>query len=77
MSEHERYNGWTNYDTWLAHLWLTGSESGTYSDAVRIVREYKDPLRFLIAMLDALGNPDDINYSRVNWQEVIEALREE
>ena len=76
MRPDEMYLGWTNRDTWLAYLWLTGSESGTHSDAIRVTRKYEDPLRFLIAMLDALGNPDDINYSRVNWQEVIAALRE-
>jgi len=76
MRQDEMYLGWTNRDTWLAYLGLTGSDLDTHSDAIRMARKYEDPLRFFIAMLDALGNPDDINYSRVNWQEVIAALRE-
>jgi hypothetical protein len=33
-----RYNGWTNYETWCVHLWLS-SEQGTDEQARETVRE--------------------------------------
>jgi hypothetical protein len=31
MTTTEKYNGWTNYETWAVHLWLTGEQgSSTY-----------------------------------------------
>ncbi len=29
MSEEKRYNGWTNYETWLVNLWFD-NDQGTY-----------------------------------------------
>lgn len=29
MTKEERYNGWTNYETWCVHLWLS-NEEGSY-----------------------------------------------
>ena len=26
MSNDKEYNGWTNYETWLTHLWLSNDE---------------------------------------------------
>ena len=26
----QEYNGWTNYETWNVHLWITGNDQGTY-----------------------------------------------
>ena len=37
----ETYNGWTNYATWNAHLWLTSNDEPTYKLARRIVRNDK------------------------------------
>jgi hypothetical protein len=30
MNEDKRYNGWTNYETWLANLWMDNDEDGEY-----------------------------------------------
>jgi hypothetical protein len=26
MSEHERYNGWTNYETWCLNIWIDNDQ---------------------------------------------------
>jgi len=33
----EKYNGWTNYETWLCALWF--SEDGLYDDLVELAKE--------------------------------------
>jgi hypothetical protein len=34
----QRYNGWTNYETWCVHLWLT-NEEGTYNHCRDLARQ--------------------------------------
>jgi hypothetical protein len=34
----QTYNGWTNYETWLANLWM-GNDTGTYEHFLEMARE--------------------------------------
>lgn len=73
----EKYNGWTNWDTWFTNLWLSNDEF-TY----KTLRAMKDhPLenfkQACIQELNQLGNPVSINYNQVNWSEVQESFKEE
>ena len=74
------YNGWTNWDTWAANLWLT-NDYGMYKAAVSIANNPSMTHTYkkinLMELLEEMGNPDNIDYDNVDWPEVIEALREE
>jgi hypothetical protein len=37
----ETYNGWTNYETWLANLWMAEGDIEYYFDQVRELRRDK------------------------------------
>jgi len=37
----EKYNGWTNYETWAAYIWMT-SEEGTYKAWTQEARAAKE-----------------------------------
>jgi hypothetical protein len=41
MSEVNSYNGWSNYETWCVHLWLTNDES-TYNMCREWAQEAKE-----------------------------------
>lgn len=70
----ERYQGWTNWDTWNVHLWIT-NEALTY----RFARSCKDPegLMWLILGDDYLQEMPlyhDTKFYRVNWQEIHDSI---
>ena len=37
----EKYNGWTNYETWVVNLWMSNDE-GSYHYWTDIVRDFYD-----------------------------------
>ena len=39
IRDHERYNGWTNRETWNTHLWMSNDE-GSYNAAREIVARH-------------------------------------
>ncbi len=94
-AEREKYNGWTNRETWATHLWLTNDEF-TYSSARQVVgTEFEFEFMRAEALEDFVGDilngehiysdQDQVNAMasdigslwRVNWREIVEALRED
>lgn len=71
----EKYQGWTNWDTWNAYLWLSNDEQ-----LYRMCRRYAGLPGFETKawdlLVDATGNPDEITKSEVNWTEVEEAFKD-
>ncbi len=85
----EKYNGWTNYETWCVHLWLTNDQAA--SERVTMLArscdeiEAADRLKESIEMdLEDISLPasmftDLLNaaLSEVNWAEIAKSLRVE
>ena len=75
MSEDKSYNGWTNYETWNAYLWITGDE-GLYSIA-KECNTYED---FIEQMeeLECPTTPDHVAWDLpcINRAELNEAFAE-
>jgi hypothetical protein len=54
MSDTQTYNGWSNYETWLAYCWISSDESGckmldelrisdgTLGDKAELLKSYYD-----------------------------------
>lgn len=84
MPESEEYNGWSNFETWNANLWLT-NDQGMYERSQEIVKgkyEYKfqadDALKeFYEECVEAGIITDRITAHRINWTEIVEAMKQE
>ena len=86
----EKYNGWTNYETWCVNLWLNNDE-GSYEHLRDLAQnDQADPydkgnmLKNFIDELNPLAEEasmftDLLNgaLSEVNWVEIVKAAQED
>ena len=87
----EKYNGWTNYETWLMNLNLTNEED-LYNEIHEMAKEEKDDYQlaenlknfveenFTIEEHDIIKLCDVWTYrdfQEINWCEIAQSLREE
>lgn len=63
----DKYQGWTNRETWAAHLWLSNNE-GLYHMAREVVAEDgADGIKYLIeGFEDSVVNPDTADLGPAN-----------
>lgn len=70
----EKYNGWTNWDTWATKLWLD-NERANYD---RLLSMSKNELSDLGSdELQLFEYGDNIDWTKVNVPEVVESLLED
>jgi hypothetical protein len=70
----QRYNGWTNYDTWLVALWLHNDQGNDE----RLRSFSKDDIaEFGLDELQLFYYGDEVKWSEVNIDEIINNLLEE
>ena len=81
VAEAQTYNGWTNYETWLVNLWMTGDE-GYYGRLQEIVWSGDSLDDQAEALEDFLRSEHDghssvwadlvnASLSEVNWYEIV------
>lgn len=81
MQHNDEYNGWSNRETWLVHLWLTNEER-LYNEAREKtsngVGEFSDWTIDLFTESVSLWTLDMVRASmaRVNFREIINSLNE-
>lgn len=68
------YLGWTNWETWNTHLWLTNDES-VYQSAVRLAGA-RDQQGIRVLATDIVPGDEGIDFRAVNWGEIVDALNE-
>ena len=66
------YNGWTNWDTWNAALWLLNDDEMMYNDVARC--ETADQIRVYFSNVYGVKY-DGINFHKVNWHEILETVQ--
>lgn len=83
IMENEKYNGWTNRDTWLVMLWLNNDEKN-YRRLLHIVNGIGVSKRLrdltdieLLEKLKTFNYGDEINWNKVNLTELKEIILED
>ena len=78
----DEYNGWSNWETWCANLWLSNDE-GTYSLCMALAKDCEGaeyPRTALAASLELMVDEwaengvrligDDLTAWRIDWYEI-------
>lgn len=88
----EKYNGWTNRETWLINLHLTNTQN-IYNEVLELLKidyEYEfqkeDKLKDFVENFILIDDNDEVNLlrsdlintalSRVNWKEIVKSFME-
>lgn len=75
----ESYNGYKNWDTWAVALWFDNDEA-TYNQVKLLVNDNRFSKKELQVELEKIANnivKDEVDWGKVNWDEIIESERQE
>jgi len=78
-----KYAGWTNRETWAAHLWIANDQSlytsALHANTACLLEDYMEELLSLRQESETLQTMfDDIgSLWRVNWKEIHDAIKED
>jgi hypothetical protein len=85
----ESYNGWSNYETWLAQVWLTNDSASyevlrealqvdgeTYEKALWLEGELRDQVECVIEVSGLWTDLLTAAFSQINWHEIIASNQE-
>jgi hypothetical protein len=70
----ETYQGWTNWHTWNANLWLN-NEPESHKYCMELVKYSKDHLPLETFWRQEWENTDGINTDKINFEEIFEAFK--
>lgn len=70
--ESEKYQGWTNWDTWNCNLWLTNDEW-----SYRKLQSFYKAEQVEKFWEEFYEGKDGIDTSKVNFEEIFESFKEE
>lgn len=68
------YNGWTNWDTWNVYNWLSSDERA-YKAVCSYGKDELEPLEYFAKGF--IPEDEEIDFDKVDWEEIQEALKEE
>ncbi len=71
MNQEDKYQGWTNWDTWNCNLWLTNDEN-----SYRIARRCISAKHLHDFWIESFEGTDNIDTDLVNFDEIYEGLNE-
>ena len=84
MVEQNKYNGWTNYETWLVNLWLNNEEESErelrhISRMSKSAEKLREWVQDMVCEDGGSLKGDLINtaLNAVNWQEIVETVEKE
>lgn len=87
MSE-QKYNGWTNRETWLVSLWMSDEEmlrdiansSGSLHERANDFQEYVEEVVMPTEIYDEVSFLSDLvmgAFAEINWIELVEAFEDD
>jgi len=74
-----KYNGWTNYETWIVKLWLDNSGTGEcpVEPTASAIKDYIQEFNPLAGDASMYADMLGAALSSVNWYEIAEAYIED